>query len=94
MKGNYEDFKTGWIGVHIGIKNSEIDDLIDSLKKLRNSRIHFHLRSSFEGDSGIADVEIFSLEEGDASNLELDSSGPVYCEEELGEAEQNAELGR
>jgi hypothetical protein len=74
MRGKLDNFKTGWVGLSIGIKNSEIDDLIHSLQALKQSRSHFHLRSSFDGSSGIADIEFFSLDENESDNLILDSS--------------------
>ena len=78
MKGSIENYRTGWAGVAIGIKNSEIDSLIACLEDLRITRSHFHFRSSFEGESGIADVELFLLDEDVNDNLTLDASQPHF----------------
>lgn len=77
MKGEIEDFGTGWFGLRLGIKESEIDQLIAALTDLRSSRSHFHIRSSFEGKPGIGDIELYWTTEEGHQNLEVDSSAPV-----------------
>ena len=74
MKGDIDTFPSGWIGLSIGIKNSEIDRLIESIQELRTSRSHFHLRSEFKEDSGIGDIEIYILEDSESDNLVIDTS--------------------
>jgi hypothetical protein len=78
MKGDIENFQSGWSGIRIGIKNSEIDDLIASIETLRTTDSHFHLRSDFNGDSGIGDIEIYHMEDNESDNLVIDSSKATY----------------
>ena len=78
MKGAIDTFPSGWIGLSIGIKTSEIDRLIESIQELRISHSHFHLRSEFNGDPGIGDIEIYLLEDSESDNLTIDSSKSIY----------------
>ena len=57
-----EDFKTGWVGLQVGISEVEIPVLSERLRDLQRSRSHFHLRSDFSGSGGVGDVEIFWTE--------------------------------
>jgi len=78
MKVEIEDFNTGWFGLVIGIKNSEIDQLINALKKMKESNGHFHLRSDYEGSGGVGDIEFYSQDEKEKNNMELDASPASY----------------
>ena len=65
MHVEIEDFKTGWYGIGIGIRENEIDILIEQLKKMKQEKTqHFHLSSEFEGDGGIGDIEFYLQKEG------------------------------
>jgi len=77
MKAEIEKYKTNWYGIILGISSKEIDKLILALKQLKEDQDHFHLRSNFEGDGGIADLEIYFLENEDNS-LTIDDSIPIY----------------
>ncbi len=69
MYAELEDFKTGWYGIRISIREKEIDILIEQLKKLkREKNQHFHLSSTFEGESGVGDIE-FSMQEDGQDNM-------------------------
>ncbi|QIF04095.1 hypothetical protein [Roseimicrobium sp. ORNL1] len=59
MNAEIEDFKTGWFGVQIGITDAEIPILIERLRRLQQTRDHFHLRSDFTGSGGVGDVEFY-----------------------------------
>ena len=73
-----DDFETGWFGVSIGIKSSEIDLLIEALTKLKkNNDYHFHIRSKYEGQGGIGDIEFYTDDEGTSDNSDIDSSVPI-----------------
>lgn len=74
MKADLEDFGTGWCGIHVGLKSNEIDQLIAALHELKKEKTHFHFRSSFEGDSGIGDVEIYFQPDDQPSNMEIEAS--------------------
>ncbi len=76
MKIEIENFNTGWYGLQLGIKENEIDSLIDCLEMLR-TQSHFHLRSDFEGHGGIGDVEIYLQSDEIDNNISLDSSAPI-----------------
>lgn len=89
MKGKIDDFGTGWFGLQLGIKESEIDDLIRALEALRESRSHFHLRSSFEEESGIGDIEIHWMDESEKGNLILDTSPPIHPQERTAEQDSD-----
>jgi hypothetical protein len=54
MQASIEDFKTGWYGVTLGFKKSEIDVLVAGLVKLRDQETsHFHSRSEFNPKSEV-----------------------------------------
>jgi hypothetical protein len=78
MKVEIEDFNTGWFGLVIGIKNSEIDQLINTLKEMKESNGHFHLRSDYDGSGGVGDIEFYSQDEKEKNNMELDYSPAIY----------------
>lgn len=66
-----EDFKTGWYGISISIRKNEIDVLIEKLEQLKNLEDqHFHIRSDFKGEGGVADIEFGTQEEG-ADNMHV-----------------------
>lgn len=71
-----EDFKTGWIGLQIGITDAEIPVLIERLLDLQRSRSHFHLRSDFTGSGGVGDVEFYWAEPDAASTLQVSEHVP------------------
>lgn len=76
MRLELEDFKTGWFGLHIGLRPSEIDKMIGSLQYLRDSDVehrHFHISpSNFEGPTpAIGDIEFFVLPEDETGNATL-----------------------
>lgn len=73
-----EDFKTGWFGLSIGIKKSQVDNLIEALQKFKTEKGHFHLRSNYEGSSGVGDIEFYPLNDNVPDNMELDSSPAIY----------------
>jgi len=78
MRVDIEDFNTGWFGLVIGIKNSEIDRLINALNKMKETNGHFHLRSDFEGSGGVADIELYSQDEKEHNNMALDANEAIY----------------
>ncbi|MEO5715310.1 MAG: hypothetical protein ABIT37_17665 [Luteolibacter sp.] len=67
-----EDFKTGWVGLQVGITAAEIPVLIERLRDLQRNRSHFHLRSDFSGSGGVGDVEFFWAEPDAAPNLNIE----------------------
>jgi len=61
MNVNLESLDTGWSLVGVGLRTSEINEIIKLLELVRDGSIdHFHLHADFEhtSPSGIADVEI------------------------------------
>ena len=78
MKIQIEDFKTGWFGISMGIKKSEIDILIEGLTNLKkNTAQHFHVRSNYEGKGGVGDIEIFIENEDTPDNSVIDLSPAI-----------------
>lgn len=64
-----EDFKTGWYGIGIGLREKEIDILIEQLIRLKaDKKQHFHISSEFEGDGGVGDME-FYIHEDEKDNM-------------------------
>ena len=74
MQADIDDFKTGWYGLTLGMKEKEIDALIEALKKLKANKNHFHFRSSFSGNGGVGDIELYYQTDDQNSNLQLDGS--------------------
>jgi hypothetical protein len=77
MNIQIEDFKTGWFGISIGIKGPEIDLFIDALNNLKRGSNHFHVRSNYEGQAGVGDIEIYMEDESASDNAVLDLSEPI-----------------
>jgi hypothetical protein len=68
MRATIEDFKTGWFGITLGVKKSELDLLINRLQALKGDPTqHFHLSADFTGSGGVGDIEIF-VDSEDAPN--------------------------
>ncbi len=72
MRATIEDFKTGWFGIGLGIKKSELDLLIQRLETLKNNPdLHFHLGSTYSGSGGVGDIEVYVEPEGSEDNLTM-----------------------
>ncbi len=72
MNAIIEDFKTGWYGIELGLKLKEIDDLIERLEYLKKTRSHFHYRSDFVGEKGIADISFAVMDDSFKDNMKLE----------------------
>ena len=78
MRTSIESLQTDWYGVTLGLKESEIDSLIENLLLLRNKEAeHFHARSTFSGSGGIADIELYLISEDSDDNMVFDYSPPI-----------------
>ncbi len=78
MQISIEDFKTGWYGITLGLKKSEIDSFIQNLIHLRDEKFeHFHGRSLFDETCGIADIEFHLAVEESKDNMVFDYSEPI-----------------
>lgn len=75
MRVDIEDFKTGWFGLGIGLRPSEIPYLIDVLTRLQDTtaeRPHFHIVSKCDGPTpAVADIEFYILPDEQADNAQL-----------------------
>ena len=72
MKTQLKDFNTGWYGITFGVKERDIDDLIEALKWLKtNTDQHFHLSSDYEGEQGVGEIEIYVQNESAKDNMHL-----------------------
>ena len=64
MIAEIEIWKEGWQGISLGLSNEEIDQLISLLQKIKNDNDqHFHISSTWEGEPGIGDIEIYVKDE-------------------------------
>lgn len=76
MNINIENFKTGWFGLFVGLKEKDIDQLILNLNWLKeNKKVktknHFHIRSNYEGNGGIGDVEFYLEDDTVSDNMKF-----------------------
>lgn len=72
MYAKLEDWKNGWSGLELGIRLGEIDQLIASLKMLRDEpEQHFHLSSDYQGSGGIGDIVIFIQPDDGPHNMTI-----------------------
>ncbi len=67
MKIQLEDFKTGWYSLALGLKENDIDQLIDFLKQLKEKKSHIHIVCSSEAP-GLENLEIHYADETENSN--------------------------
>jgi hypothetical protein len=75
MRADLEDFKTGWFGLMLGLSPSEIDEVIARLTYLKaHPDEHFHWRSNYTAESGVADIGVYVAGADTSPNLVLDSS--------------------
>jgi len=61
MRVEFKDYKTGWQSIELYLKRRDIESLIESLSKLRDTEEgqHFHLsNSNLDSAGGIFDIEI------------------------------------
>ncbi len=61
MRVEVKDYKTGWQSIEVYLKRRDIENLIESLAKLRDTEVgqHFHINNSnLDGPGGIFDIEI------------------------------------
>lgn len=71
MHAELEDFKTGWYGVTIYLREGEIDLLIEQLAELRRSKdqhSHVSISGDSEAEGGIAYTE-FKVQEGEQDDM-------------------------
>lgn len=67
-----DDWKNGWYGIGIGLESKEIDTLIELLKMIKNDpEQHFHISSTYKGNGGVGDIEIYTKEEKQKNNMSL-----------------------
>lgn len=72
MHTDLEDFNTGWFGVSIGMKATEIDKLIENLELLKeDENQHFHLSGDFDGEGGVGDIEIYIQGKDETDNMSI-----------------------
>ncbi len=72
MHGKIENWNNGWYGISLGLSFVEIDRLISLLTELRSDpKQHFHISSNYSGPGGLGDIEVYVVEAGSTSNLQL-----------------------
>ena len=71
MKVEIDKFESGWVGLFIMVKPSEIDLLVSRLIELKSDALdHFHFRTCEYGrEPGVADIEISLLGEDQSENM-------------------------
>ena len=60
MRVEIRDYKTGWIGVEICLKDKDVDALVNSLKSLKHLEPgqHFNLSNlKLDGSVGVVSIE-------------------------------------
>lgn len=74
MIAQIEKWKEGWQGISIGITNSEIEQLIESLKNIKKDNDqHFHISSDCIGEPGLGGIEIYVKSSDEIDNMYLSS---------------------
>lgn len=59
MHAKINDWKNGWYGIELSLKECDIDHLISMLQMLKGEPgQHFHLSSDYVGSGGVGDIEI------------------------------------
>lgn len=83
MRLGLDDWKNGWFGVDVALHPSEIDELIELLRMLKEDpEQHFHLSSNYSGGGGVGQVTFFVESSLDESAV---VSGPALLPgEEIG----------
>jgi hypothetical protein len=67
-----KEIKDKWIGLRIYLDPTEIDELIESLANIRDAPDqHFHIRSSYNGEGGVGDIEIAVRAPTEEHNMRL-----------------------
>lgn len=71
MHVELEDWKNGWLGVHLGLSPEDIDALIARLLMLRAEPAqHFHLSSTYQSGGGVGDITVYVQDSSQPSNME------------------------
>ena len=74
MNASIEDFGTGWYGIHLRIRESDIDALVEQLLLLKlEPEHHFHAYSTaFDSEpGGVADIAFYRDDQGGDGNMEI-----------------------
>lgn len=70
MHTRINDWKNGWYGIELYLKEEDIDRLIARLQMLKHDHgQHFHLSSDYTGSGGVGDIEISVQPPDVASNI-------------------------
>jgi len=82
MKAELENWKEGWQGVSLGLRNDEIDVFISLLQEIRkDDDQHFHISSDCEGNPGLGGIEIYVKAESEEDNMYFSSLAKAPGEE-------------
>ena len=66
------DFKTGWFGICLVLRQKEIAELKECLDQLATGEVdHFHCSGDCNGPSGIADIEFSMLDDDETDNMKI-----------------------
>ena len=69
-----ENFASGWIGLSMSLRPSEVDRLIELLSQLKNGHLdHLHIvQTRVETEPNVADVEISIDPESKDGNMSIE----------------------
>lgn len=72
MRTKLSDWKNGWYGITLEVTSSEVDRLIELLKRIQaDPEQHFHLSSEYKDEGGVGDIEISLQAHDSPSNMIL-----------------------
>ena len=77
MNVDLRDLGTGSFDVGVGVTSSDIAALVEALQALRERRDHFHIRTDYSQAHGVADIEIYWVEDDTPKNMVVDTSSPI-----------------
>jgi len=70
MIAEIEEWKQGWKGINLGLRNDEIDYLISMLQEIRSDNDqHFHISSDCRGKPGLGGIQIYVKTKAEEDNM-------------------------
>lgn len=75
MNVKMKPYGNGWCDLSIGVKRTEIPELINALGRLTKPPDHFHGHATFKEAGGVADIDFCLIPDEAQDNMKLDSMG-------------------
>lgn len=74
MFAELEEWKQGWQGLNIGLRNDEIDHLISMLQEIKKDNDqHFHISSDCKGKPSLGGIQIYVKTKDEEDNMYFSS---------------------